>query len=434
MTKHRTGHLFKRGSNFYVRWAVDGKIFSRALRDAAGNPITTRREAEEARVKVMAPFTVADETAALESIAAKIEGRKAELTRLENEQNPPLAIATAWAEFLASPSRPDTGPDTLVIYEYQFARWVEWMKEKHPEVSTLRAVTKEIAEEYAGTLNNGMLTANTFNKHMNVLAMVFRVLKNRAKLSGNPWEEIPRKRNVPQSRRELTLGELRKVCQSATGELRVLFALGIYTGLRAKDCCLLRWAEVDMQRGIVRRVPSKRARRTPTPVLIPIHAVLREMLNETPAEQRGEYILPKTADDYKAHRRELVRRIQDHFIACGIQVHKLETVTNRKLPVVEVGFHSLRHTFVSLCREADAPLAVVESIVGHSNPAMTRHYTHIGELAAGQAVAALPSVVGDWPIPTKRDPEPILREIRVIMESMRDENWREKKTAVLALL
>jgi len=49
---------------------------------------------------------------------------------------------------------------------------------------------------------------------------------------------------------------------------------------------------------------------------------------------------------------------------------------------------------VSLCRAANAPLAVVEAIVGHANPAMTRHYTHIGQAAAGAAVAALPDVTG----------------------------------------
>ena len=66
--KHRTGHLFKRGTNFYVRWSVAGKIFSKALRDDKGNPIKARREAEEAKHKVMAPFFVADQAAALESI------------------------------------------------------------------------------------------------------------------------------------------------------------------------------------------------------------------------------------------------------------------------------------------------------------------------------------------------------------------------------
>ena len=60
-----------------------------------------------------------------------------------------------------------------------------------------------------------------------------------------------------------------------------------------------------------------------------------------------------------------------------------------------MGFHSLRHTFVSLCRAAGAPLSVVEAIVGHASPAVTRHYTHTGEAAARASVALLPSVFGD---------------------------------------
>src|SRR5947208_13461688 len=36
-TKSRTCRLFKRGDNFYVRWSVEGKVFSKALRDDSGN-------------------------------------------------------------------------------------------------------------------------------------------------------------------------------------------------------------------------------------------------------------------------------------------------------------------------------------------------------------------------------------------------------------
>jgi Phage integrase family len=103
--------------------------------------------------------------------------------------------------------------------------------------------------------------------------------------------------------------------------------------------------------------------------------------------------------------------------------------------VVEVGFHSLRHTFVSLCRESNAPLAVVESIVGHSNPAMTRHYTHVGELAAGQAVAALPWVMGgDKPAVTGNEPEAALGKVRVLLQTMGAGSWEEKRAEALALL
>ena len=210
--KHRTGYLFKRGKNFYVRWTVNGKVFSKSLRDAQGNPITSHREAEEAKAQVMAPFAVADEATALESIVGKLEGRKAEIARWENEQNPPLPINQAWTVFLASANRPDSGPETLYQYECQWSAFVKWMQEKHPDMLTLRDVTKETADDYAASLNHGRFSPSTFNKHLNLLTLVFRVVKTKAKLDSNPWEDIQRKHLVTQSRRELTVDELKNIC------------------------------------------------------------------------------------------------------------------------------------------------------------------------------------------------------------------------------
>lgn len=434
--KHRTGHLRKRGSTYYVRWVMEGKVFERALRDEDGNSITDRRKAEQAKMKVMAPFATADEATALESIAAKIEGRKAELARLEDEQNPGLSLATAWTEFVKAPNRPDSGDSTLRQYGFQFAQFVEWMKQKHPGESTLRDVSRQIAEEYATHLNHDRLSPGTFNKHLNLLGLVFRVLKEKARIVENPWTEIQRKRLCAHTRRELTVDELRRVCDAASGELRTLLALGIYTGLRLGDCATLRWGEVDLKRGVIRRVPNKTARNKPDKVVqVPVHPTLRGMLAEIPTEARADYVLPEIAALYQNRIDLVTDLVQSHFISCGIKPHKPGTGENGKRAVLEVGFHSLRHTFVSLCRESGAPLSVVESIVGHSNPAMTRHYTHVGELAAGQAVAALPSLIGDAkPEPQKRTPQSLLREIKAIVEEMAAKNWREKKAALLSIL
>ena len=440
--KRRTGYLFKRGRNFYVSWKVNGKLFMKALRDDNGQPITAKREAEIARDKFMLPIATGDEAAVLESIAGKLGGRKAELAKWEDEQHPPLSIRRAWSEFLASPNRPDSGESTLRQYEFQWQAFADWMKEKHPDILALRDVSKEIAEEYASSLNHGKFSPSTYNKHLNLLTLVFRVVKHKAKLTGNPWESpkrggyLQRKRMVANSRRELTIDELRKVCQVATGELRTLLALGIYSGLRLGDCATLRWGEVDLPRGMIRRIPNKTARRNPKPVIIPAHPILREMLSEIPLKRRGEYVLPKMARLYAHNICAVTDKVQGHFKACGITLHKPGTGTDGKRAVIEVGFHSLRHTFVSLCRESNAPLAVVESIVGHSNPAMTRHYTHVGELAAGRAVAALPSVMGETvkAEPQKRDAEALLREVKAVAEKITGANWREKRTSLLTLL
>jgi Phage integrase family len=95
---------------------------------------------------------------------------------------------------------------------------------------------------------------------------------------------------------------------------------------------------------------------------------------------------------------------------------------------------SLRHTFVSICRESDVPLAVVESIVGHGNPAMTRHYTHVGEGAARLAVAALPSVMGGSTVGPAAPGEGALGALRGLLQAMEAGTWEVKRAEALALL
>jgi integrase len=57
----------------------------------------------------------------------------------------------------------------------------------------------------------------------------------------------------------------------------------------------------------------------------------------------------------------------------------------RKRKVNIYYFHSFQHSFVSFCAKARVPLAAVQSIARHGNPAMTRR-----ESAARQAIHALP--------------------------------------------
>jgi integrase len=52
-------------------------------------------------------------------------------------------------------------------------------------------------------------------------------------------------------------------------------------------------------------------------------------------------------------------------------------------------FHNLRHTFISMMAERGIPLPVTMAMVGHMSPAMTRHYTHISNKAAREAVELL---------------------------------------------
>ena len=59
-----------------------------------------------------------------------------------------------------------------------------------------------------------------------------------------------------------------------------------------------------------------------------------------------------------------------------------------------VGFHSLRHSFVSICAQAGVPLPVVQALCGHGSPAVQRHYIHLGQDTVQTAVNSLPAING----------------------------------------
>ena len=429
--KTTTGSLIIRGDNYYCFWRHNKKAFSRVLRDECGQPITNKRQAEVARDKLMEMFAKKNQIESLVAIQNKIGNTQTELDKMKAAQNPPLPLSQAWAAFAKSNDRHDCGKDTLGEYEAKWAKFVEWIGHEYPVITTLRDVDKEAARAYMEHLKSRNVAPATFNFHLLSLKYIFRVLKDEAKLTAEVWKGIKPKTVITQSRRDLTVDELRKVVGTATGELKVMFAIGVYTGLRLGDCSTLRWCEVDMSRNQIRRVPNKTARRKPKVIVIPIHPVLREILAGISADGRAEFVSPNTAKIYITGSRSLITRaIQKHYNKCGIRTSKIREHGSRA--VVEVGFHSLRHTFVSMCREANAPLSVVENLVGHSSVDMTRHYSHSSEQAATSAVALLPSINGTRAImPRQHTRDELLREL---IESMTTRNWREKKSAALELL
>jgi integrase len=58
----------------------------------------------------------------------------------------------------------------------------------------------------------------------------------------------------------------------------------------------------------------------------------------------------------------------------------------------ELSFHSLRHTAVSLLKDAGIPEAAVMELVGHDSKQMSAHYTHVGREALEKAAAAFPEL------------------------------------------
>ena len=395
------GCLEKHGKTYRARWVVDGKTFVRST------GTSDKREAERILAELVAPYRLkmdaakdaaaaksADKAglvAAADALAAASRSRRSAAGRLL------VPLSGAWEAFNGSLSRRSVSPEVNRIYESRWGVFLAWMEKNRPAAHGLADVDAETARAFMREIR-AEKSPKTFNDYRALLSLVWKVLDADAGLEGfNPWREIVPLEKETHARRELTAEELARVVEPLEGEWRTLFALGIYTGLRLGDCLALNWGAVDLVRGFIQWTPHKTAKHG-TVVRIPLFPALASILAETPARSRRGLLVPGLAEDYARCTPPFCRRVKAVFEAAGIETQgetgraNPKTETTRK--AVEVGFHSLRHTFVSLCANAGVPLHIVQAIVGHSNAAMTAHYFHVSDDALRGAVAALPDVFG----------------------------------------
>jgi integrase len=437
---------------FWLQYTIEGKRKRQCLTGKDGKPINDLSLAEAERKRLTAPFMAGRREEQLQSLTAAFVQAGTDREEATEAAAPFLRIADAWEAYLQSPDRPQrSGERTRLDCSGYWTRFNDWLTETDPNVFDLWQITPQMASDYAADLKQAKLSPNSFNKHTGFLKRLFDVLNDQERPRRNPFANVQNENRFRQeqntnSRRELTIAELKDILESATGELQTLLYIGTFTGLRLGDCCTLKWGEVDLDRGLIRRIPNKTAKKK-KPVLIGIPAALMEKLSETPPEKRKGFVLSRFAElyvyknekGYATRRPDITKQIQKHFEDCKIETHKEGTgfiedengdsVSTGKRAVVEVGFHSLRHTWVSLHAAAGTPQGVIQNVIGHSNPAMTQHYTHVSEDTARHTAGA-------WqlnaPAKATEPDRPALPAWAVeIIQQQNAKNWKKIKTELL---
>lgn len=421
MARKITGRLFKRKGrpdewqtkfrhlNWYLEYQVNGKRFKPSL------GVNDWDEAVRERDRILAPFWTTDQAEQRKAVAHALHDAEETMQAAAEAARKKLTLADSWQAFVKSSERPDSGEATLRQYSFQWDAFTAWLRDAHTDVEFLRDVTPAAATDYAEHLRERGLAAGTYNKHIALCRLVFRVLGEREGMAENPFAKTARRRDVQHHRRELAWDKLCEICDAAQGEMKTLLFLGIYTGQRLGHCCLLTWDEVDLRRGWIITVPKKTESRNGEPLHIPVLSHLRPLLEATPPEGRTGYLLPGLAELYLENRDKVTDRVQTLFRNCGVQIHRPGTGLQRKpdgewyhtgvRAVLQYGFHSLRHTTVTLLQEAGVAQAVTQQIVGHRTVAMTQRYTHVGRQAIATAMRRLPAIGDTKALPPGAEPE-----------------------------
>ncbi|MEI3002101.1 MAG: tyrosine-type recombinase/integrase [Victivallis sp.] len=383
------------GGIYYFRYQIDGARKAVSLK--------TRNQKEALKeVNKLIPLLKASTPEVLAAHVKQVRGFAA------HEKNLPLS--EAWAVYEKSPERatPDTVSEALA-YRATFEEFVNWIDDSS---KTLRDITSQLADEYAQHMRTLNIAVSTHNRKIKRIRRVFRVL--REYWSGeNPFQSptLLRKEREEREHDVHRLSFTREQEQQLQAvldddkhkvmnkpEVRVVYYLGMFTGQRMKDCVLLRWSKIDFK---LKRVWVKQFK-TGKEVTIPIAPKLMEVLQGALAWKTGEtdYVCPNIAARYNktdARGKNVGNNLVNIDMLRVIRWIGLEpsvAVPGRDKKVTVYGFHSLRHSFASYCAEAGVPQATVLSILGADSEIVNKYYTHVGDEAQRQAIAAISGDIG----------------------------------------
>jgi integrase len=389
------GGLYREGRIWWLRYQVRGRRVKKSLYTE------NLEEAERLRAEIIAevhaekqriilataarvPPAASIETRILDTLAKLVERVARIEAQLVGPDVAPLSLADAWERFTV---RRLVSDGQAAGREAAFRSFSRWMAAQSPAPPAFQSITPDhVARwlQYCREIEHAH--PNTIHKRLVCLRTWCKVIGPEAGMQGNPFTAVQTPRVATSGRRALSVDELRRIIGTAPPDLRTLMLIGIYTGARLGDAATLDWSAVDFVGHRCSFVQGKTKRR----LVVPLHPALAVHLQALPPPHSGA-ILPDLADLYRAGSAcGLTKRLKRHFESCGVAT----TATGSgKRKTVVVGFHSLRHSFVSLAAAAGTAPTVLQSLAGHTSEDMTRRYTHTTSEDARRAVAAIPDFI-----------------------------------------
>lgn len=368
----------KRAEEYHYQFMQSGKMYYGVCENC-----TTERDALAYEKRIRETVKKLSEQT---SVTALVENFKRELTGCTD-----ILLADAFEKYLTKPAKRKAGVVRAKLNRQQWSDFVAFMNATYPDIKRMDSVTQNHAMEYVNYLltqgrfisdvtftvkgkrgekiatykRDGQLSASTVNAYHTTCQSVFNRLADDIGITKNPFDFV--KADAESEKRDIfTPEELRIIGDNLDGFIKPLFIIGIFTGLTLGDVCLLEWRNI---RGnwIIRKRNKTRAD-LEIPMLPPVAAFIEEQRYNT---GNDAYVLPEHAAMYKSNPTGVSYRIKQFLKGLGIETTRA-TYGAKAASVKD--FHSLRHTFAYIAGVYKIPANIVQSILGHMTPEMTKHY------------------------------------------------------------
>ena len=317
----------------------------------------------------------------------------AELYREIYGETLPVATVRKFVADWLQTKEPEVSAGTLAFYKKSIAKFLEFLGTAAD--LDLASITRTAVLEFRNHIakRNSPVTTNA---DLKAIKMICRAAKRDGYIAEDPAEFVETvRKSSEQARRPFTTSEIQRVISVADAEWKSLILFGLYTGQRLADIATLTWDHVDLSRNEIRLKTRKTAKR----LTIPIAAPLRTHLDSLAvAGERGSPIHPRAFGTMRRQGKSgnLSNQFSDILAKAGLRQKAPHRSTHKgrgaRRTSYELSFHSLRHTAVSLLKDAGIPEAAVMELVGHDSKQMSAHYTHVGREALEKAAAAFPEL------------------------------------------
>ena len=306
----------------------------------------------------------------------------------------PFASVRTYCQNWLTGRKAETSVATYARYERTIQRFLDSLGE-HAE-KDLNEVTKVQITAFRDS-RLAQAATRTGNLDLKIIKMAFRSARLEGYLWQDPAEGVKTVKNrAPLTRRPFSIDELRAILMVADSEWQSLIKFGLYTGQRLSDLANLTWSQIDLDRDEI-RISTRKTGKT---LLLPIAQPLRDhLLAQATSDNPRSPVHPRAYAIIHAQNGRvgtLSNQFTELLVATGLREprdHQSRGIgRGGKRVGMDTSFHSLRHTAVSLLKDAGIPDAVVMALVGHESTAMSHRYTHVGKESLNKAAAALPEL------------------------------------------
>lgn len=262
-------------------------------------------------------------------------------------------------------------PNTRLAYQADLAKFVQFLERR--KIATLNAVTRNDLLDFLLFEKERGLGVNSISRLFVALKVFFRFLQQEGLLTRNITEVMDSPRWWKALPATLSLKEVERLLAAPDGAKpvalrnRALLEMLYATGLRVSELCNLTLDNIYFEAGYLRCTGKGQKER-----VVPFSEKAAEVLKKYLAAAR-----PRFTEDARNRAVFLARRGQK---ISRKMVWKLIRQYARQAGIQKkVSPHTLRHSFASHLLANNAPLRIIQEMLGHADIATTQIYTHVDQ-------------------------------------------------------